>query len=452
MNEPIILPSARRWPFLVAGIVAGIALAAGAVALRELDSGTDGVAVAGEVTLVSAPVEQRDLIEEVEWVADLTYGTSVQVSAPADGTVTASADVGAVLRRGDVVVEIDELPVTVLFGAVPAWRNLANGDEGSDVQQMETNLVALGFDPDGEVSVDTEFDADTEDMVEAWQESLGFETTGVFATEHVVIVEGPVAVVEAPAVGTPVRSGDSLAQVSARAETTTVVAQSTGTVSEVVEVGAPLSHGALLFMVDDIEVRAVFGLEPVARLSLDDGIEREFILLAEEQQFASVLVADGDVLETPRPTLEISLQTLSVIVPVGLADQGDWSAGQPVEIVLPDDSTVAGVVTDVGTVAQDVGQGQTPTVDVTVEVLDLVDDDLPASEVTVIVAGQSVLAATVVPTRALVTLAEGGFAVEQVHDDGTTTLVAIETGTFDDGVVEVIDSTLRAGDLVAVPS
>ena len=59
--------------------------------------------------------------------------------------------------------------------------------------------------------------------------------------------------------------------------------------------------------------------------------------------------------------------------------------------------------------------------------------------------------ATVAPTRALVTLAEGGFALEKVQADGTTVLVAVETGAFDDGVVEIESSQLQPGDEVVVP-
>ena len=165
-----------------------------------------------------------------------------------------------------------------------------------------------------------------------------------------------------------------------------------------------------------------------------------------------MLRSDGDLLGVSQPVLELSKQTLSVVIPVGLADQGDWAVAQSVDIHLPDDTTVEGVVINVGTVAQGTGQGQAPTINVTVQVLDLVDEDLPASEVTVVVAGESVLAATVVPTRALVTLAEGGFAVDVLNDDGSSSLVAVETGTFDDGVVEIINTTLAPGDMVAVPS
>jgi hypothetical protein len=56
-----------------------------------------------------------------------------------------------------------------------------------------------------------------------------------------------------------------------------------------------------------------------------------------------------------------------------------------------------------------------------------------------------------VPVTALVALSEGGYAVEVQGADGTTRLIAVETGLFADGTVEVTGSGLEAGMLVIVP-
>ena len=56
------------------------------------------------------------------------------------------------------------------------------------------------------------------------------------------------------------------------------------------------------------------------------------------------------------------------------------------------------------------------------------------------------------PVNALLALLEGGYAVERVADDGTSTLVGVELGIFQDGWVEVRADGLDAGDTVAVPS
>ena len=59
-----------------------------------------------------------------------------------------------------------------------------------------------------------------------------------------------------------------------------------------------------------------------------------------------------------------------------------------------------------------------------------------------------------VPVNALLALLEGGYAVEVAADDGTTHLVGVKTGIFQDGWVEieVPDGGLAEGDDVVVPS
>jgi multidrug efflux pump subunit AcrA (membrane-fusion protein) len=57
-----------------------------------------------------------------------------------------------------------------------------------------------------------------------------------------------------------------------------------------------------------------------------------------------------------------------------------------------------------------------------------------------------------VPVNALVALLEGGYAVERVAADGTTELIGVEPGIFEDGWVEVRGDGLDAGDPVVVPA
>ena len=428
-EQPIIFPSRRRWPHLLLGLVLGVAATVAAGVLIDTGGGDSATATELDLQLASAPVEIRDLIQDVDWVADLQYGDPVDVAAPAIGTVTAAVDVGTILRRGDTVVEIDEEPVAVFYGSIPAWRDLRVGDEGPDVAQLETNLVSLGYDPASVVTIDEEFTSGTKGMVEAWQEAMGLEVTGIFTIDSIVIVEGPVEVTSAPRVGDPAKAGSPLATVSARATTTTIVSTGPGLITEVAALGSEVEAGSVLYAIDGEAVMA------------DEG----------GAQVLAVYVESDTTTTEPRPILEISTPTLSVVVPVNLADQDEWSVGQTVAITLPDESVVSGAVVDVGTVAQAAGQGQQPTIDVVIEISELVGDDLPASEVTVTVAGESALGAMVVPTRALLTLAEGGFGVEKILGDGSTVLVGVETGMFDDGVVEVTTSQLLVGDELVVP-
>jgi hypothetical protein len=85
--------------------------------------------------------------------------------------------------------------IPVLYGTLPMWRTLADDvDDGPDVRQLEENLVALGHADPAVMTVDEEFTDETEAAVERWQESMGWEETGVVAPADVTIVEGPVRV------------------------------------------------------------------------------------------------------------------------------------------------------------------------------------------------------------------------------------------------------------------
>ena len=67
----------------------------------------------------------------------------------------------------------------LLYGRLPAWRPLSVGvDDGPDVRQLERNLVALGHDPDRDITVDDHFTRATRAAVRRWQEAAGLEETG----------------------------------------------------------------------------------------------------------------------------------------------------------------------------------------------------------------------------------------------------------------------------------
>ena len=497
--DALELPARRRWPYLLTGIAIGAAAALLAAATIG-GSDEDAVEASVDVALTTAPVEVRDLIEEVEWIGDLTYGDTVEAIAARDGTVTEAADAGVVLSRGDELLSFDNEPVVVMYGELPFWRNLREGDEGPDVELLEENLVALGYDPDGTVTIDEEFTSNTELMVERWQEDIGAEVTGEFELGDAVMAPGPVAVATAATVSASIRTGSVLATLSTREVTTTVVGTQLGTITDVIAVGTTIEHGTVLYAADGVEVVALTRTDPIGELLLDpdrddelleatlaflgydidDNVEVDgdldgatevavalwqedvglpqtgstnassYVMVAEGLQVSATLVHAGDELLDTSPIAVLAAPTLTVVVPVGLPDQDDFFVGQDVQVELPDSTSVAGVVVEVGTIATAGSPDEDPTIDVTIELVDLVDENLPASEVSVIIAGEVVEDALVVPTRALVTLAEGGFAVEVVTETGTV-LVAVETGTFDDGVVEVTTSQLSPGDQLVVP-
>nr|WP_052478201.1 peptidoglycan-binding domain-containing protein [Kibdelosporangium sp. MJ126-NF4]CEL16705.1 Putative peptidoglycan binding domain 1 [Kibdelosporangium sp. MJ126-NF4]CTQ92066.1 hypothetical protein [Kibdelosporangium sp. MJ126-NF4] len=148
--------------------------------------------------------------------------------------------------------------------------------------------------------------------------------------------------------------------------------------------------------------------------------------------------------------------TRTVTVKLDVAKQHLVSQGIPATVTLPDGKAVAGTVASVGSVAtaQPAQQGTsaTSTIDVLVTFADQAAagrlDSAPVDVILVAQKRENVLA---VPVGALVALAEGGYGV-QVLDGSASKYVAVETGMFANGQVEVKGPGINAGTVVGVPT
>jgi peptidoglycan hydrolase-like protein with peptidoglycan-binding domain len=88
---------------------------------------------------------------------------------------------GSTVRGGELLAEIDGSPLFALLGAVPAWRDLAPGDRGPDVTELQKALMALGYD-DGDSS--GYFGSATEHAVAAYYRHLGFSAPACGCVPH----------------------------------------------------------------------------------------------------------------------------------------------------------------------------------------------------------------------------------------------------------------------------
>jgi peptidoglycan hydrolase-like protein with peptidoglycan-binding domain len=162
----------------------------------------------------------------------------------------------------------------------------------------------------------------------------------------------------------------------------------------------------------------------------------------------------------PGPLLTASSTRHSVAVQLDTAQQSQVKVGDRVTVTLPGSRTTQGVVTSVGKVAtfapSDQGGGPLgPTIEVTVRLLHAAAaGKLDQAPVDVSITGASVRNVLAVPVDALLALAGGGYAVEEVEADGDHRLLAVRPGLFDDaqGLVEVSGTGLAAGQRVVVPA
>jgi multidrug efflux pump subunit AcrA (membrane-fusion protein) len=179
-------PALDRRVLLLAAAAALIV--AGTLVLLLGGSG-DGAATGTAGAGPTGKVERRTLAERLTAGGTIGYAGDAAVPARLSGTVTALPAPGDVVRRGEPLYAVAGKPVLLMYGAVPAYRALAEGvADGRDVEELERNLAALGYSPG---TVDEHFDWRTAAAVRAWQEAHGLAVTGEVELGRVAFLRGP---------------------------------------------------------------------------------------------------------------------------------------------------------------------------------------------------------------------------------------------------------------------
>jgi len=179
---------------------AGSLLAVVIVVAVILDAGLSGTSAGASQKTKStsqtkssgaATVQRRDLIATDTESGTLGYSDPATVFNRVSGTITSLPAVGQLVDPGGTLYQVDGAPVVLMNGTVPAYRTLSEGViDGPDVQQLKQNLVALGFDPSHQITINQTYDAATVDAVERWQASLGQPQTGSVTLGQVVFLPG----------------------------------------------------------------------------------------------------------------------------------------------------------------------------------------------------------------------------------------------------------------------
>jgi hypothetical protein len=178
----------------------GIAAAIGAIAVVVaaivviLSSGLTGSTQAvgqPSKTQGATTVQRRDLIATDTESGTLSYARPQTVFNRMSGTVTWLPAIGRVIRPGQTLYKVDGAPVVLFDGTVPAYRDLSESDtDGPDIEQLKKNLVALGVDPEHEITINQTFDAATAAAVERWQAAAGETQTGSISLGQIVFLPG----------------------------------------------------------------------------------------------------------------------------------------------------------------------------------------------------------------------------------------------------------------------
>jgi hypothetical protein len=166
---------------VAAVFVVGAAVGAGAIGVvgRHL-AGVEAQTTSGPASVVVHDATFGRTQHATATAAWTTIGT---IFSPGDGTLTRITDSGGTFASGDVVCWIDERPVFLIDGAIPAYRDLASGIGGEDVAALQSFLADRGYavDPDR-----LAYTVRTEAGVRAWQVATHQAVTGRVQRSDVV--------------------------------------------------------------------------------------------------------------------------------------------------------------------------------------------------------------------------------------------------------------------------
>jgi hypothetical protein len=199
----------RRRGWLAAAVLLVVAAGVGGAAAAGVFGGfggtSGGSSDSGYATSL-ATVTRESLTSQTE--VDATLGdagtwtvTAPQSSSsagpssgsPASGTLTWLPQVGWTVRQGQAIYKVSGTPVVLLYGNVPAYRDLSEGLTGPDVTELNTALVKLGYLKASSLGPRSGWDDDsaaTAYGVEQYQLHYGMTETGTLSLGEAVFLPG----------------------------------------------------------------------------------------------------------------------------------------------------------------------------------------------------------------------------------------------------------------------
>jgi peptidoglycan hydrolase-like protein with peptidoglycan-binding domain len=451
-------PSERSWGrkhlrWLAAGTLVVVVAAVLAVVLFGSDSDGRHASETGVPTgETTAGVSRRTLSESSTVSGTLGYGTTLELYDRLGGTFTWLPPVGALIARGGTLWRIDDLPIVLMYGSLPAYRTLKQGaSDGPDVSELNENLIDLGFDPYGAITHDEVFGEATALAVKRWQKANGLTENGEIELGRVVFAPGARRVTavkvtlgqDPPAATTPTSTTPTTPAANGPAANESP-ANKSGNKSPDESKGSP-GKGK-----EKPAKKAPAKEVPAQNEPTKDSRSKESP--GKDSPSGESSASAGEVVLTTTSTQQI------VQLKVKPEQQQLARLGESVTVLLPGGGQTPGHVSEVGTVASeasspsDEGKGSPSdessesTIPVTITLDHHVAhfDEAPVSVELVKSIRHNVLT---VPATALIATAGGGYAVEALEEDRRVT-VPVTPGMFAGGYVQVEGAGVREGLIV----
>jgi peptidoglycan hydrolase-like protein with peptidoglycan-binding domain len=436
--------SGRRRRALAAGAVAVVAVAVAVVVLTQSDSPTHASAAtgvpAGDTTTT---VTRRTLTESSTVDGTLGYGGTLELYDRLSGTFTWLPAVGAVVGRGETLFRVNNLPVALMYGSVPAYRTLKQGvSDGPDVVELNENLIDLGFDPYGAIADDEDFSEASAAAVRRWQKAEGLPETGEVQLGRVIFAPGARRVTAVKVALGQDPPGSAAADTKEEPANTKEPTAGTKGKPAGSEAPAKKKHPAKEHQANKEKK------EPAKESPSKEPSDKEPAGKGENE-------GAGGGAGTPVLTTTSTQQLVQLKVK---AEQQTLArVGQSAPVTLPGGDVVQGRIVDVGSVASaasesekekgggggEKGEGESATIPVTLALEHRIAhlDEAPVSVELVKSIRRDVLA---VPATALTATAAGGYAIEVLAGTRRVQL-AVTPGMFSGGYVQVEGPDVREG-------
>ena len=178
-------------------VLAATAAAGAVTALAVRGGGAAAATPPTPVRMATAEIVRTDLSTQTLTAGTLGYAPTRPLVNELAGTYTWLPAAGSLIEPGHVLYQVDNQPVVLMAGALPAWRDFSLGmTAGPDVAQLQRGLIAAGY-ASGLLTAPTgNFDQLTADAVARWQARHDYPVTGQVPLGQIVFQ--PVSVLVGP--------------------------------------------------------------------------------------------------------------------------------------------------------------------------------------------------------------------------------------------------------------
>ena len=228
-------PKHRRWVrYILGGVILAAVVLAGVYYLQENGIPSE---VAEEAPINFAEVILTDLIQEENFNGVIGSIQDDPVKTMLGGTLTDIAEKGETISQGETLFAIDNEPVILLYGELPAYRNIAIGSEVQIISSPPNGTITWMAQPGAIIQQGDEiYRVDNQPMIALYGEQPAYRDIAIVASGA-----------------------------GATDETVTILNQLNGTFTWVAETGAVIQQGDTLYRVDDQPVIALYGEQPAYR-------------------------------------------------------------------------------------------------------------------------------------------------------------------------------------------